>query len=237
MYWTCHAETRLTNATDAACALSDHVSRKVHARFQKDLLEWTRENARSFPWRSDEVTPYQILVAEMFLNVTRSDVVADVYPDFLDQFPELADLENASRGDIIDLIRPLGLYEVRADALKTLAEELESTSVPKTRDALLELPRVGEYVANAVLCMAYGEDVPMLDRNVARIYSRLHGLPIDQSNLRQTDWDLAKDLVPEGDARRYNLGLLDFASEVCRADDPRCEDCFASSYCTYYSRA
>lgn len=53
---------------------------------------------------------------------------------------------------------------MRADALKRIAAEHDR--LPETTAALTDLPRVGDYVANATLCFARDEPLPILDRNV-----------------------------------------------------------------------
>lgn len=207
---------------------------QVEKRFQADLLDWSVENLREFPWRAEEASPYEVLVAEMFLNVTRTSVVADVYPEFIERFPDAESLRRASREEIVEVIRPLGLYNHRADALEELAEILSEEELPRSEQELLELPRVGRYVANALLTMAFDEDRPMMDRNVARVYSRVFGLDIDEDAPGEDAWELAARLVPPGKAKRYNLSLIDFASDLCLAQNPQCGRCFANSYCKYF---
>ncbi|GAD52053.1 A/G-specific adenine glycosylase [Halarchaeum acidiphilum MH1-52-1] len=121
---------------------------------------------------------------------------------------------------------------MRAASLKQIAAEYDS--LPRDPDELMELPGVGPYVANATVCFACGEALPVLDRNVKRIYGRVFGArwpdtPSDQEAF-------AHDLLPEDEARTYNLALLDFGAAVCTGD-PRCEICFAPEYCTYYAAA
>lgn len=216
--------------------VEDKVSGDMAARFRQALMDWAEENLRDFPWRREDATPYEILVAEMFLNVTRSDVVEKVYPDFLQRFPDPEALQDADRHDVVDAIRPLGMYNRRADALLDIAETLAERGVPEDETRLRELPRVGPYVADAVLSMAFGQYRPMLDRNSARVYSRLFGEDFSIDAPREPERDFAARMIPEGDARKYNLALLDFAATVCRATNPRCEECFASSYCEYYQQ-
>lgn len=202
-------------------------------RFRSDLLEWTDSHTRSFPWRDTTRSRYEVLIAEFFLSRTRADVVADIYEEFLACYPSLDDLAEADRDVLVDLIRPMGMQNRRADALLELADTLEG-EVPGNLDALLELPRVGPYVANATLCFADDEEYPIVDRNVERVYGRVFDErwnTLDESNR----WEFADDLLPEGQVRRYNLGLLDFASITCTAQSPDCESCFASGYCAYFS--
>jgi A/G-specific adenine glycosylase len=202
-------------------------------RFREDLLEWSEDNQREFPWRDPDATLYEVLMSEFFLSRTRAQVVARVIPDFLDEFPNMEALRRADRDRIAEVIRPTGLQNRRAAALEEVAETLEDRDIPRSPDELRDLPRVGEYVANATLCFALGEPLYIQDTNVTRIYERLLGddWPGDESEQAE----LLEALVPNGHARRYNLALLDFADALCSARSPQCADCFASEYCTYYS--
>lgn len=220
--------------TGARCRIRGTVT--AEDTFPSDLLDWADENLRKYPWRNDDATPYEVIVAEMFLAVTRTQVVAKVYDDFIDRFPTPEALRQAEREELVDIIRPLGMYNRRADALLNLAEHLEDGSVPDTYEELRELPRIGRYTANAVLAMAHDQHRPMLDRNVERVYTRLFGddAPTDPND--EEAWRFAETLVPPEAAKTYNLGLIDFASTICTASNPSCEACFASEYCTFYTQ-
>lgn len=62
---------------------------------------------------------------------------------------------------------------MRAAALLEIASE--HTRLPRRRDGLTALPRVGGYVADATLPFAGVEQRPILDRNVRRVYDRVFG--------------------------------------------------------------
>lgn len=201
--------------------------------FVAGILDWGRSGFRSFPWRDPDATPYEILVAELFLKQTRASTVSDVFPGFIERFPSFEAIGEASRDELVDEIRPLGLYNHRADALMGMATELEGSNVPQAMEELLELPQVGPYIASAVQCLAFDEPTTMIDTNVRRIYSRLFlgaGEQLGEGDLA----NIAEELLPEGKARRYNLALLDFGAAVCTEQSPSCSRCFASRYCNYY---
>jgi A/G-specific adenine glycosylase len=140
-------------------------------QFRSALLEWAEGNLRDFAWRDTDRSLYEVFVAEFFLTQTPAENVAGVYPKFLEQFPDLQTINRATKEEIVAVIEPLGFYNMRAGALKTIAAE--RSELPEKVDELTELPRVGHYVANATLCFSRGEPLPILDRNVERVYSRV----------------------------------------------------------------
>lgn len=203
---------------------------EVVDRFRRELLAWAEENARQYPWREDDATLYEVFVAEFFLTQTPAENVAAVYPEFLARFPDLGAIAETTEEALTDVIEPLGFYNMRAAALKSIAES--RSALPRTVDELVELERVGPYVAHATLCFALQEPLPIVDRNVDRVYARLLGE--DWPDRESEQWEVAGEIVPEDDARRYNLALLDFGAAIC-TPEPRCSECFASSYCSFYT--
>lgn len=113
-----------------------------------------------------------------------------------------------SRDDLADLIELLGFYNMRADALKQIAAEHDR--FPETTAALTDLPRVGDYVANATLCFARDEPLLILYRNFKRIYDRVFRNQWPEAPTEQREFAL--QLLPPDDARAYNLALLNFGA-------------------------
>ncbi|PSP85963.1 hypothetical protein BRC83_02385 [Halobacteriales archaeon QS_1_68_17] len=175
---------------------------------------------------------YEVFVAEFFLTQTPAENVAAVYPQFLDRFPTLESIREAGEETVARVIEPLGFQNMRAAALTNIATE--HRTLPDTVDELENLERVGPYVANATLCFAQDRRLPVVDRNVKRVYRRLLGTDWPEPSSDQ--WRVAANLVPPEAPRRYNLALLDFGAEICRSE-PRCSVCFASPYCRYYSQS
>lgn len=214
--------------------------RQLFGLFTERLLAWFSSNARSFPWRETR-NPYRILVAEMMLQKTTSKQVEETFRIFLGRFPSVRDLARAPLNRIEETITPLGLEHVRAIRLKKLAEEIvekHDGQVPKDRKMLLSLLGVGEYIANAVLCLAYNDDLPLLDTNQLRVFDRVFGIKSSKKRARtdRTMWKLAEDVIPKGKGREFGLGILDFASLVCRAKDPNCMVCPMNDFCLYFTR-
>ena len=76
--------------------------------FAKHLLEWARENSRSYPWRTTK-DPYELLIAELMLRRTRADQVERVYRKFLKRFPDQEALISAQPKELRKILKPLGL--------------------------------------------------------------------------------------------------------------------------------
>jgi A/G-specific adenine glycosylase len=198
-------------------------------RFRADLVEWFGSNGREFAWRDPDASLYEVFVAEFFLTQTPAGNVADVYPEFLDEFPSLDAIERSDVGTLAEVIEPLGFHNMRSEALHAIATDYET--LPDDPEALRELPRVGHYVSNATVCFARNEALPIVDRNVDRVYERVFGDTYPDSQSDRIEF--ADRLVPRDDPRSFNLALLDFGAAIC-GPEPNCPGCFATDYCCYY---
>lgn len=208
----------------------DVVSSDLVQNFRLDLLAWGEKGIRDFAWRNSDMTLYEVFIAEFLLSKTQAEQVDKIYLDFLEQYPGLASIFEASQEEIEEIIEPLGLQKKRSQALKKAANEFDQ--IPGEREVLLEMPQVGPYVANATLCFYRGDPLPLLDTNVERVMSRLLGK--DWPNDFNEKLDVVECFVPNDEPERFNMALLDFGAKICRPT-PLCGECFATDYCHYYN--
>lgn len=172
------------------------------------------------------------------LQKTDSKKALSVYPSFIKKYPTPKRLAQANSRTLRREIHLLGISD-RARRLKATAktiERLHSGKVPSDRKQLLNFLGVGDYIANAVLCFAFDEDVPLLDTNVIRVIKRVFSVESSKERAR-TDknlWQFAGSLVPQRKAIDYNRGVLDFAATVCTARNPNCQICPIREICDYY---
>jgi len=206
-------------------------------RFAENLISWHRTNSASFPWREAK-DPYKILVSEMLLRKTTRKQVKEIFPFFFQKYSSFSALADSPHREIEEMIRPLGMEHKRAQLLKELADRIvleHGGAVPTTEEALLMLPGVGRYAANAVLCFVAGRNVPLVDTNAIRVVQRVFSLKPKKKRAR-TDpevWEFVSRLIPRGKGREFNLAILDFASAVCTARNPKCSSCPNNEICDY----
>lgn len=197
-----------------------------------------KNHGRDFPWRHKGTKPYGILVAEMLLRQTRAIQVAAVWPTLIERFPVPAELAGAGPGALYELLSPLGLGRQRVAALQEMSTALVQRhrgSVPRSIEALANLPHVGLYAAHATACFAFGKRVPLVDVNVLRVLSRLFGMTFKPDDRRSPEaWELAEKIIPsKGPPRDHNFGLLDFAALICTPGRPLCRECPLNRRCAW----
>lgn len=196
------------------------------------LLKWFSSNRRDFPWRR-ETDPYKILVAEKLLQQTTYGHVMRVYAEFLERFPHAKALAAAQVSEIEGVITRLGFQRQRAKQFKEMASTVlkkHGGKIPSDKEDLLELSGIGNYVANAVLCFAFNEDVPIVDTNVRRVVGRYFDW--GKLNDRKIEIRLG-EITPKGKAKQVNWGIIDFSNLIC-ARRPKCDACFLDDLCTYF---
>lgn len=204
------------------------------------LLDWFSRSKRAFPWRAhyDTGYPYAILFAEVMLQRTRAAQVARVYTEFISRYPTLRDLLDADDGEVLSILRPLGLNWRNAQIIQLIrALRVQGGRTPQTLDDLLDLPGVGEYAATAFMVYAHGSNLVALDTNSMRIISRVFGLDYHQgskpTNLMRNH---SKSIIPAGRAKEFNMALMDFGGLVCTPREPDCPTCPINTHCEYFRR-
>ena len=158
-------------------------------RFRRKLLAWWARAARDLPWRRTR-DPYRVLVSEFMLQQTQVSRVAEYYPRFIEQFPDLGALARARPRAVREAWDGLGYY-ARASNLHALAKSVVGRGVvesdvaekgvagdgvatlPDDPEELIKLPGIGRYTAGAVACFAYEKPVPAVDTNVRRVLLRV----------------------------------------------------------------
>ena len=202
------------------------------AGLQRTLGRWFREQRRDLPWRRSR-DPYAIWISEAMLQQTRVETVLGYYARFLERFPTVAALAEASEDQVLALWSGLGYYS-RARSLHRAARGIVAQhggELPRTREEWLALPGVGAYTAGAVLSIAFGQPEAAVDGNVQRVFARLFALEDAQGSpvLARDCWTLARALVPapggECTPGDWNQALMELGARVCTPRSPACASC------------
>ena len=207
--------------------------------FRSKVIRWFNKNKRDYPWRETH-DPFRVLIAEMMLRRTKADQVKQVYDRLFAEYPSIEAMANAGDEELEQILYPLGL-KWRTPAFGLVAREVQAKyqrRIPETREELTTLPGVGEYIAGAVLSVAYGKKEWMVDSNIVRLFRRYFGIKTSKEGRRDKHVvELAKAYVSGKDPRKANLALLDFAALMCLPRNPRCTKCSLSSTCHYKNKS
>ena len=205
--------------------------------FRSKIIRWFNKNKRNYPWRETH-DPFKVLIAEMMLRRTKADQVKAVYDRLFAEYPDVETMAKAGNKELEQILYPLGL-KWRTPAFGLVAREVKEKyqcKIPEAREELTTLPGVGEYVAGAVLSIAYGKEEWIVDSNIVRLFRRYFGIKTSKEGRRDKHVvEIAKAYVSGKDPRKANLALLDFAALICLPRNPKCTLCPLSTICRYYS--
>jgi A/G-specific adenine glycosylase len=206
--------------------------------FRRGISRWFDMHGRTFPWRQNN-DPFKVLIAEIMLRRTKAGQVESVFKKLFRKYPDAQSIASANPKEIEGILYHLGLHW-RTPTFQKVAQTIVnsySSKVPQTREELRNLPGVGEYVAGAVLSIAYNKKEWIVDSNVVRVFKRYFGIDTSKEGRRdQHVIEMAKIYVLTGSPRKANLAIIDFAALVCVPGKPKHEECLIRNSCDFYKQ-
>lgn len=144
-------------------------SEEAITSFRAKVWEHYRTAARPMPWRSN-TDPYWILVSEIMLQQTQVPRVLNHFPRFVERFPSLRDLSEASLFAVVETWQGLG-YNRRARFLHQTAGIIvreHDGVLPDEPDTLVTFPGIGRNTAGSIVAFAYNRPVVFIETNIRR---------------------------------------------------------------------
>jgi A/G-specific adenine glycosylase len=198
------------------------------------LMRWFDKSKRDLPWRRTK-DPYAIWVSEVMLQQTQVSVVERYWAPFLKRFPTVQKLAAAPLDEVLSAWKGLGYYARARNMHRAAGQIVErfGGKLPSTLEALRTLPGFGRYTAGAVASIAFGIPAPIVDGNVARVFSRLfvlRGTPGDKAREKKL-WELAEALAQGERPGALNESLMELGATVCLPRSPLCLACPVQPQC------
>jgi len=205
------------------------------AEFARRLLAWFEVHGRhSLPWQSN-MTPYRVWVSEVMLQQTQVATVIPYYERFMQRFPDVRSLAEATQDEVLHLWTGLGYY-ARARNLQACAKviiEEHGGEFPHTLDAVTALPGIGRSTAGAILAISRGQRHPILDGNVKRVLARVFGIGGDPSSTQVVMqlWAQSEASTPAENVGAYTQAIMDLGATLCTRSRPACTVCPMNTAC------
>jgi A/G-specific adenine glycosylase len=205
--------------------------------FQNSPRAWFDTNKRDLPWRRT-TDPYKIWVAEVMLQQTQVKTVIPYFNKFVVRYPDVLTLSKAPLEDILKSWENMGYY-TRARNLHKAAAEITRDfggRVPTGYKSFRGLPGVGDYIAAAVMSIAFGEPYAVVDGNVKRVLSRLFSIdaPVNHSASARIFKERATELLDRHDSGTFNQAMMELGATICRPRQPLCGCCPVQKHCAAY---
>ena len=203
--------------------------------FSKRILDWYEENARDLPWRRN-VHPYPVWLSEIILQQTRIVQGTAYWHRFMERFPTVQNLADATEDEVLRLWEGLGYYS-RARNLHAAAKQIVAMGTfPDTLEGIRALKGVGDYTAAAIGSICFGIPAAVVDGNVYRVLARHFGIttPVGTTEARKEFSALAGKLLPKEKASAFNQGMMDFGALQCTPQNPDCLTCPLQGSCNAF---
>lgn len=203
-------------------------------RITRSVVKHYQRHKRDLPWRQTSDS-YPIWISEIMLQQTRVATVIPYYLAWLQRFPTIEALAKAPLDDVLAMWSGLGYYS-RARNIHRCAQEVcedYAGRLPSAAAELRKLPGIGRYTAGAISSIAYGQQEPLVDGNVARVLCRVFEITESIKSTATTKrlWQLCSDLVPAKEPGDFNQGLMELGALICTPKQPACKDCPIGSNC------
>ncbi len=185
-------------------------------------LEWNGE-----PWKL-------LIMGRLSAQCTDARVNL-VCRELFDTYPTPQAIAEASIEDLERIIRPCGLYHVKAqntkDACLMLLHDFHGI-LPDTMEDLLKIPGVGRKVANLLLGDVYQKGGIVADTHCIRICGRFGLYPETLKDPLQVERQLTP-LLPQAEISDFCHRIVQLGRDTCTARTPRCTECPLIEFCKH----
>ena len=185
-----------------------------------------------------EGDPWKLLVMGRLSAQCTDAKVNQVCVKLFERFPTAIDMAEAELSEIEEIIKPCGLYRMKADNLRESSRMLLSDfngELPDNMEDLLKLSGVGRKIANLLLGDIFGKEAIVCDTHCIRICARLGMYPEKEKDPTKIE-KILRGLIDMKEGSDFCHRIVLFGRETCTARAPKCDACPLSEYCLKWER-
>ena len=189
-------------------------------------LEWDRA-----PWKLLIMGRLSAQCTDARVNIVCRELFA--------RFPTPQALAEGNISEIEAIVRPCGLYRVKAQNIKDACALLETQYggvIPDSMEELLKFPGVGRKVANLLLGDLYHKGGTVADTHCIRICGRFGMYPESIKDPVKVE-KLMDELLPMELRCDFCHRIVQFGRDVCTARAPRCAECPVAGLCAHHAQS
>lgn len=175
---------------------------------------------------------YELLLAVMLSAQTKDARVNKVTKVLFNKYDSLKKLKEANIKDIENIIKELGNYHKKSEAIINIAKILDEKyngKVVNNRKVLENLPMVGRKTTNVVLSELFNEPTIAVDTHVERVSKRL-GLVKKDDDVIKIEEKLKRKFDKNIWSKLHKQFVL-FGRYYCTSKKPSCNKCKLQIYC------
>ena len=177
--------------------------------------------------------PWKLLVMGRLSAQCTDARVNIVCEELFKRFPDAEAMANGDIAEIEEIIKPCGLYRMKADNIRQASRMLLTDfggQLPDNMDDLLKLPGVGRKIANLLLGDIFGKEAIVCDTHCIRICGRLGMYPEKEKDPTKIE-KILRELMDLKEGSDFCHRIVFFGREICTARSPMCESCPMSDLC------
>ncbi len=179
--------------------------------------------------------PWRLLVMGRLSAQCTDKRVNIVSKELFSKYPTARDMAIADIDELSGIVKPCGLYRVKAQNIKdasAMLVEKYSGILPSDMNELLKFPGVGRKIANLLIGDVFGGPAIVCDTHCIRICGRLGMYPESEKNPEKIERILAS-LINPTEGSDFCHRIVIFGREVCTARNPACDGCALADICEH----
>lgn len=177
--------------------------------------------------------PWKLLVMGRLSAQCTDARVNIVCEELFKRFPDAEAMANGDITEIEEIVKPCGLYRMKADNIREASRMLITDfdgRLPDNMDDLLRLPGVGRKIANLLLGDVFGKEAIVCDTHCIRICGRLGMYPEKEKDPTKIE-KILRELIDLKEGSDFCHRIVLFGRETCTARAPMCHSCPLSDLC------
>ena len=185
-----------------------------------------------------EGDPFRLLVMGRLSAQCTDKRVNEVSKELFSAYPDCNTMANASIEDLERIVRPCGLYRMKASDIKASSAKLRDEYngiLPSSMEELLSFPGVGRKIANLLRGDLFGLPAIVTDTHCIRICGRLGFYPESEKRPEKAEAYLTP-VIPSEDSADFCHRIVWFGRDVCTARAPDCKNCPLASLCRHFQK-
>ena len=185
-----------------------------------------------------EGDPWKLLVMGGLSAQCTDARVNLVCKELFAKYPNAEAIVTADLAEIEKIIKPCGLYRMKAENIYESSKILirdYGGKLPRTIEELVKLPGVGRKIANLIVGDVFGGDAIVCDTHFMRILGRI-GIYSEKLRDAVKIEFMVRELMDTSLGADFCHRIVTFGREICSARAPRCSGCPISHLCEKYKR-
>lgn len=204
--------------------------RKKLAKVVEALKKVYPEAKCSLEYEGD---PWRLLIMGRLSAQCTDERVNIVCRELFREFPTAEALAQGELERIEEIVKPCGLFRVKAKNIKDASYRLVNSYggvLPDTMEELLKFEGVGRKVANLLLGDLFAKPAIVADTHCMRINGRLGIYRNGMKDPLKTE-KILSELIEPCEQSDYCHRMVLFGRDFCRAQSPKCDTCPIKNIC------